>query len=88
MLFNSDIVNFVWKTDEGESERTESIALLIFALCVALIVVCCGVVGWGRNSYLGPAEIASFSSWDLSRRNKHDSFWLILLTGYFYILFL
>ena len=29
LLFNSDIVNFVWKTDEGE---TESIALLIFVL--------------------------------------------------------
>ena len=27
MVFNTDIVNFVWKTDEGE---TESIALLIF----------------------------------------------------------
>ena len=29
MLFNSDIVNFTWKTDEGE---TESIVLLIFIL--------------------------------------------------------
>ena len=27
MLFNTDIVNFVWKTDEGE---VESIVLLIF----------------------------------------------------------
>ena len=29
LLSNSDIVNFVWKTDEGE---TESIFLLIFVL--------------------------------------------------------
>ena len=46
-----------------------------------------GVGGWGGKSYLGPAEIASFSSWNLSWYNKHDSFWLIL-TGYFYFLFL
>ena len=30
----------------------------------------------------------SFSSRDLYRRNKHDSFWLVVSTGYFYILFL
>ena len=29
LLFNSDIVNFVWKNDEGEAE---SIVLLIFVL--------------------------------------------------------
>ena len=29
LLFNSDIVNFVWKTDDGE---TEYIVLLIFVL--------------------------------------------------------
>ena len=29
LLFNSDIVNFVWKTDEGEAQ---SIILLIFGL--------------------------------------------------------
>ena len=43
---------------------------------------------WGRKSYLGPADIVSFSSRDLSRRNKHDTFWLVLLTGYFFVLFL
>ena len=47
-----------------------------------------GVMGWGRKGYLRPTEIASFSSRNLSRRNKHDSFWLVLSTGYFYILFL
>ena len=54
---------------------------------VALLVGGWGVVGWGRKSYLGPAEISSFSSRDLSRRNKHDSIWLVS-TRYFYILFL
>ena len=54
---------------------------------VALLVGRWGVVGWGRKSYLGPAEISSFSSRDLSRRNKHDSIWLVS-TRYFYILFL
>ena len=32
--------------------------------------------------------MSSFSSQDLSRRNKHDSFWLVVSTEYFYILFL
>ena len=55
---------------------------------VALLVGGWGAVGWCRKSYLGPAEISSFSSRDLNRRNKHDSFWLVVSTGYFYILFL
>ena len=45
-------------------------------------------MGWGRKSYLGPPEIASFSSQDVSQNNKHDTFWHAVLTGYFYILFL
>ena len=44
--------------------------------------------GWGRKSSLGPTEIASFSSQDLCQGNRNDSFWLVALTGYFYILFL
>ena len=55
---------------------------------VALLVGGWGVVGRGRTSYQGPAEISSFSNLDLSRGNKHDSFWLVVSTGYFYILFL
>ena len=55
---------------------------------IALLVGGWGFVGWCVKSYLGPAEISSFSSRDLSRRNKHDSFWLVVSTGYFYILFL
>ena len=46
------------------------------------------IVGWGKKSYLGPAEIASFSSRELSRRSKHDLFWLVVSARYFYILFL
>ena len=45
-------------------------------------------MGWGRKSYLGPAEIASFFRRDLSGRNKQDSFWHVASTGYFYVLFL
>ena len=54
----------------------------------ALIVGGWGVVVWGRKSYLGPAEIASFSNRDFSRSNKHDTFWHVVSTGYFYVLFL
>ena len=55
----------------------------------ALIVGGWAVVGYGRKSYLGPAEIASFSSFrDFSWSNKHDSFWQVISTGYFYVLML
>ena len=47
-----------------------------------------GVEGWGRKSYLGEAEIASFASRDFSRSNKFDTFWHVVTTGYFYVLFL
>ena len=52
------------------------------------IVAGWGVVGWGKKSYLGPAEITSCSSQDLRWRNKHDAFWHVVSTGYFYYLFL
>ena len=44
MLFNTDIVNFVWKTDEREKE---SIVLLIFVLwrCLNLRWMMGGGVG-------------------------------------------
>ena len=54
----------------------------------ALIVVEWGVVGWGRKYYLGPAEIASFSSRDFSQSNKHDTFWHAASSGYFCVLWL
>ena len=69
-------VYFVWKANEG---KTESVALLI-------IVGGWVVVGCGRKSYSGPAEIVSFSRRDLSRSDKHDIFWHVASTGYFYIL--
>ena len=56
--------------------------------CVALLVSGWAAVGWGRKYYLGPAETSSFSSRDLSGRDKHNSFRLVVSTGYFYILFL
>ena len=84
LLFNFDIMNFVQKTDE---EEAESIVLLIFVLWQCFNIRLVRVVRWGRNSYLGPAEITSFSSLDLSRSNKHDTFWHVVSTGYFYVLF-
>ena len=74
---------------KGEGGRgSESIILLIFFFGVALLVSGWEVVDWGRKSYLGPAEISSFSRRDLCQRNMYDSFWLAGSTGYFYILFL
>ena len=65
MLFNIDIVNFVWKTDEAES-----ILLLIFVLWQCLNLRWLRVVEWGRKSYLGLAEIVSFSSRSFSHLNQ------------------
>ena len=66
------------------------IVLLIFVFGGAWIVHGWVVVGWGRKSYLGAAEIASFSCRDFNRSNKHkhDTFWQVVTTGYFYVLFL
>ena len=44
----------------------------------------CGVVECGRKHYLGPADIASFSSRSFSRSNKHYTFWHVVSIGYFY----
>ena len=49
----------------------------------ALIINGWGVERWGRTSYLGPAEIASFFQ---PESNKHDTFWHVVWTGYFYVL--
>ena len=64
LLFNSDIVNVVWKAVEKGREGAESIILLIFVLWHCFNRR--WIVRWGRKSYLGPAEIASFPSRDLS----------------------
>ena len=55
---------------------------------LAVLVGGWGVVGWGQKSYLGPAEIASFSSQDYSWSCKHDTSWHVVLTGNFYVLYL
>ena len=83
LLFNTDIGNFVWKINEGVAGN---VFLLIFLFGGAWIV------GgwwwrWGRKSYLGLAEITSFSSWDFTGSNKHNTFWHVVPTGYFYISF-
>ena len=80
-------VNFVWKTDEGGSEWAGSIVLLISVLWRCFNCRWMRFVDWDRKSYLRPAEMKSFSSRDLSRRNKHGSFWFFVSTGYFCILF-
>ena len=69
-------------------EGAESNVLLIFVLWG------CFACRWERGCRLGQkvlfrsAVISSFSSRDLSRRNKRDWFWIVVSTGYFYILFL
>ena len=52
-----------------------------------LIVGGWGAVEWGRKSYFGPVEIVSFSNRDFSRNNKHDTFWYVVSTGYFCLIF-
>ena len=83
LLFNSDIVNFEWKTDEG---KAESIVLLFFVLWWFFNHWWVRGVGVGQKSYLRPAEIPSFSSRDFRRSNKHSEmlFRLDISTFYFY----
>ena len=63
-FFNSDILNFVLKTD-GDTDRRPY--FVIFAFWSALIISGWGVLNRNRKSYLMPAEIASFLSWFYSR---------------------
>ena len=72
----------------GEGGGRKALLCYFSFFGVALLIGGWGVVGWGRKYYLVPDEISSFSSLDLSQRNKHDSFWFVILTGYFQILFL
>ena len=46
------------------------------------------MVGCGKKSYLGPAEIASFSRQDFNRSYTYDTFWHVVSTGCFYVLYL
>ena len=70
------------------SWRQKALYFLFLFFDGALIVVEWGVVWWGRKYYLGPAEIASFSSRDFSQSNKHDTFWHAASSGYFCVLWL
>ena len=74
----------------GKPIRGRQKALLCYFLFFggALIVGGLGVVGWDRKSYLKSAEIAYLSNRDFRRSNKHDTFWHVVSTGYFYVLFL
>ena len=60
LLFNSDIVNFAWKTNEGEAE---SIDWLIFCLWRCFNCWWVRYSRVGQKFYLGPAEITFFFSW-------------------------
>ena len=40
--------------------------------------------GVGQKSYFGTAEIASFSSQDFRWSNRHNTFWHVVSTGYFF----
>ena len=57
LLFNSDIVNLLLKTNMGRDRRPN---FVIFVVWSALIVGRWVVVAWSRKSCLGPAEISSF----------------------------
>ena len=67
MLFNTDIMNYVWKTDEVEAE---SIVLLIFVLWRCLNLRWMKSGGMGQKVYLEPAEITPFSCWPFSHLNQ------------------
>ena len=66
LLFNTDIVNFVWKTDEVETESAFLLFFVFLASHESLLGE--GVVGWEKS--LGAAEIVCFSSQDFSGSNK------------------
>ena len=72
----------------GGGRVAESIVLWIFVLWRCFTCRCVKSCGLWQKVYLGPAQISSFSNRNFRRRNRHDLFWLVLSTGYFYILFL
>ena len=81
LLFNTDVVNFVWKNDEGEEG---SIVLLIFVFWRCLNRRWVRVGGVGQKVVFRAAEIATFSSGDFNRSNKHDAYWRVITAGYLY----
>ena len=57
LVFNSDILNLMLKTNEERDRRSN---FVIFVVRSDLIVGRRVVLVWSRKSTLGPAEIASF----------------------------
>ena len=85
LAFNTDMWTLCGKPMR---ERQKALLFFFFFFCAAWIVNEWGVVESDRKSYLGAAEIASFSCRDFSPSSKYDTFWHVVTTGYFYILFL
>ena len=84
LLFNPDIVNFVWKTDEG---KTESIVFLIF------ILWWCFNCRWMRGGRMGH-KVLLRANWnriffqqggEFGRSNRYDTFWHVAATVCFYV---
>ena len=63
LLFDFDEVNLLLKSNVG----TDRSNFFIFVVWNALNVEGWVVVGWGRESCLGPTEISSLCSWFNSR---------------------
>ena len=76
------------KTNEGGGRGAESIVLLIFVLWRCSTCQWARVCGLGQKLLFRASWNLIFSSRDLRWRNKHESFWLAVSAGYFYILFL
>lgn len=59
LLFDSDVVNLLLKNNGGKGRKPD----FIFVVWSALNVDGWVVVGWSRESCIGPAEISSLCSW-------------------------
>ena len=57
LLFNSDIVNLLLKTNLGRNRRPNFVVFVVWNTLVVGVLV---LVVWSRKSCLGPAKIASF----------------------------
>ena len=78
-----------WTLCERPMRRRQKALFCWFLFFGSALIVCgWGVVRWGRESYLGPAKIASSSNQDFSRSDNYNRFWHVALTGYFFVLFL
>ena len=83
LLFNSDIMNCLLKTNEGRDKRPNLFfvffVLFFFVVWSALSVAGLVVVACSRKSYLRPGEIASLlmlqlKSWTTRRANCYPAF--------------